>query len=256
MGLLVVHLEAGRECAAAQGPLAPAHPALGRPAPRLPRRLGARPKLGLRGDHLPLLRLALRVPRRGREPLFVQLCALSHKRRGCRGACDRAGAAGPALHRDSEQPLPAPPRVGFAMPAMHLGVDVGESVEDVVDRVCEGLRRRACRKRQPAGEMRSGTPAAKHRAGHKRGSAPQCAACTDCCRSVNVRERQRGAANMNGGRGGERGTAVFQAALVVHEPLCYFWHPRRPTTRRSRAAELRTSRRRWESSRRAAGGWK
>ena len=136
------------------------------------------------------------------------------------------------------------------MPAMHLGVDVGESVEDVVDRVCEGLRRRACRKRQPASEMRSGTPAAKHRAGHKRGSAPQCAACTDCCRSVNVRERQRGAANMNGGRGGERGTAVFQAALVVHEPLCYFWHRRRPTTRRSRAAELRTRRRRrWREQR-------
>ena len=57
---------------------------------------------------------------------------------------------------------------------------------------------------------------------------------------------------MNGGRGGEGGTAVFQAALVVHEPLCYFWHPRRPTTRRSRAAELRTSRRRWREQ--AAGG--
>ena len=103
MGLLVVHLEAGRECAAAQGTLTPAHPALGRPAPRLPRRLGARPKLGLRGDHLALF--ALRISRRGSSPLFVQLCALPRKRRGCRRACDRAGAAGPALHL-AKKPLP------------------------------------------------------------------------------------------------------------------------------------------------------
>ena len=167
MGLLVVHLEAGRECAAAQGTLTPAHPALGRPAPRLPRRLGARPKLGLRGDHLALF--ALRISRRGSSPLFVQLCALPRKRRGCRRACDRAGAAGPALHLANSRRSPAPPRVGLQCVQCTSVVEVGESVEDVVDRVCEGLRRCACRKRQPASEVRSGTPAAKHRAGHNAG---------------------------------------------------------------------------------------
>ena len=127
MGLLVVHLEAGRECAAAQGTLTPAHPALGRPAPRLPRRLGARPKLGLRGDHLALF--ALRISGRGSSPLFVQLCALPRKRRGCRRACDRAGAAGPALHLANSRRSPAPPRVGLQCVQCTSVVEVGRALK-------------------------------------------------------------------------------------------------------------------------------
>ena len=68
-----------------------------------------------------------------------------------------------------QPPLPRSPASWLAMRAMHVSRRSWESVEDVVDRVCEGLRRCACRKRQPASEVRSGTPAAKHRAGHNAG---------------------------------------------------------------------------------------